>query len=76
MGLLKHHKEKLNKQKPKIVFNTVLTNKNFDKILDIIKLAYDVKCEDITFIPLIEFDENLIPLYYFLSSLLKKRVNN
>lgn len=52
-------KEKLNKEVPKIVFNTVITNRNYEKIEDIIKLADDVGCEDITFIPLIAYDETI-----------------
>ncbi len=50
-------KKELGINKPKIVFNTILHNKNYDRLDKIIEFASDVECEDITFIPLIEFDK-------------------
>jgi MoaA/NifB/PqqE/SkfB family radical SAM enzyme len=55
--LIKKEKKKLKKEKPKIVFNTVLSNKIYDKIDKLIEFASEVGCEDITFIPLIPYDE-------------------
>lgn len=55
--LIKKEKKKLKKEKPKIVFNTVLSNKIYDKIDKLIEFASGVGCEDITFIPLIPYDE-------------------
>ncbi len=51
-------KKNLRSDKPKIAFNTVLSNKIYDKIDDLIKFASQVGCENITFIPLIPFDES------------------
>lgn len=53
----KKEKKKLKTDKPKIAFNTVVLNKNFEKFLQLIKFASFVGCEDITFIPLITFDK-------------------
>ncbi|MAG50774.1 hypothetical protein CL621_04020 [archaeon] len=50
-------KRELGINKPKIVFNTILHNKNYNKLDRMIEFASDVECEDITFIPLIEFDK-------------------
>lgn len=50
-------KRKYGSDKPRIVFNTVLCNKNFNHLHDFIIFASEMDCEDITFIPLIEFDE-------------------
>jgi MoaA/NifB/PqqE/SkfB family radical SAM enzyme len=55
--IMKKEKKKLKKDKPKIVFNTVLSNKIYDKIDKLIEFASEVGCEDITFIPLIPYDE-------------------
>ena len=53
---IKKLKGDLEKDRPKIVFNTVLTNRNYQKLKEMIKLAKKVDCEDITFIPLIKFE--------------------
>jgi MoaA/NifB/PqqE/SkfB family radical SAM enzyme len=53
----KKAKKSLRSDKPKIVFNTVLNNKIYDKIDKLIEFASKVDCEDITFIPLIPYDE-------------------
>jgi MoaA/NifB/PqqE/SkfB family radical SAM enzyme len=55
--VFKKLKKKLRSDKPKIVFNTVLNNKIYDKIDKLIKFASQVECESITFIPLIPYDE-------------------
>jgi MoaA/NifB/PqqE/SkfB family radical SAM enzyme len=55
----KKQKKKLKTDKPKIVFNTVVLNKNFEILPKLIKFAKSVGCEDITFIPLISFDESV-----------------
>ncbi|MDI6826331.1 MAG: radical SAM protein [Candidatus Aenigmarchaeota archaeon] len=55
----KKQKKKLRVDKPKIVFNTVVLNKNFKKFLQLMKFAKTVDCEDITFIPLIAFDKSI-----------------
>jgi len=55
--LIKKEKKRVRKDKPKIVFNTVLSNKVYDKIDEMIRFASKVGCEDITFIPLIPYDE-------------------
>lgn len=43
---------------PKIVFNTLLSNKIYNRIDEFIDFAADTGCVDITFIPLISFDNN------------------
>ncbi len=53
----KELKKKLKSDKPQIVFNTVLHNKNYRNLDKIIKLASSVGCNDITFQPLIKFDK-------------------
>ena len=50
-------KKKLKKDKPKIVFNTVLTNRIHTSLDKMIEFASNVGCESITFIPLIAYDE-------------------
>lgn len=55
----KRQKKKLKIDKPKIVFNTVILNKNFEKVPKLIEFANRVSCEDITFIPLIAFDKSI-----------------
>lgn len=55
----KKQKKKLKTDKPKIVFNTVVLNKNFEKFPQLIKFANLVGCETITFIPLIAFDKSI-----------------
>jgi MoaA/NifB/PqqE/SkfB family radical SAM enzyme len=57
LNMIKKLKTDFKKDKPKVVFNTILTNKNYDKLKEIIKLAKKVQCEDITFIPLIKFED-------------------
>lgn len=58
LNMIKKLKSGLKKDKPRVVFNTVLSNNNYNKLKEIIKLAKKVDCEDITFIPVIKF-ENL-----------------
>jgi len=53
----KKEKKKARTEKPKIVFNTVVLNKNFESLPSLVKFASSVGCESITFIPLIIFDE-------------------
>lgn len=53
----KEYKKKIHSKKPKIVFNTVLTNKIYNRLGEMIEFASEVGCEDITFIPLIIYDE-------------------
>lgn len=48
-------KKMFNISEPKLTFNTILCNKNYDTIKDLIHLAHELKCTDITFIPLIKF---------------------
>ncbi len=55
----KRLKKESNSETPKIVFNTVLTNKNYKDISQMIEFARDVECENITFIPLIAYDESV-----------------
>ncbi|MFH8119401.1 MAG: radical SAM protein [Candidatus Aenigmatarchaeota archaeon] len=74
---IKKEKKKSRKDKPKVVFNTVLSNKIYDKIDKLIKLASEVGCEDITFIPLIPFDEEVkkLELSENQRSILNKKIN-
>jgi MoaA/NifB/PqqE/SkfB family radical SAM enzyme len=53
----KKQKRKRKTDKPKIVFNTVVLNKNFEYLPKLVKFASSVDCESITFIPLIVFDK-------------------
>jgi MoaA/NifB/PqqE/SkfB family radical SAM enzyme len=53
----KKQKRKIKTDKPKIVFNTVVLNKNFEFLPKLVKFASSVDCESITFIPLIIFDK-------------------
>lgn len=64
---IKKQKIKLKVEKPKVVFNTVILNKNFEKLQKLVEFASLVGCEDITFIPLITFDKSVEK--YKLSSL-------
>lgn len=57
MRLFKKIKEELGVSKPKLTFNTLLCNKNYNEIKQLIQLAYELKCTDITFIPLIKFGD-------------------
>jgi MoaA/NifB/PqqE/SkfB family radical SAM enzyme len=49
-------KKNLKTDKPRVVFNTVLNNKVYNKIDELTEFASQVGCEDITFIPLIPYD--------------------
>ncbi len=53
---IKNIKSKKQTSTPKIVFNTVLTNKIYNKIDKFLEYAANVGCEDITFNPLMVFD--------------------
>lgn len=55
----KREKKRVGSEKPRIVFNTVLTNRIHDKIGKMIRFAHQTGCEDITFIPLIVYDEKV-----------------
>lgn len=59
LKLFKQYKKRFSSEKPHIVFNTVLTNKIFDKIKEMIVFASEVGCEDVTFIPLIIYDDSV-----------------
>ena len=56
LRLFQTWKRKLGVRKPKIIFNTVLFNRNCDDLDELIRFAGDVECSDITLIPLIKFD--------------------
>ncbi|MAG50311.1 hypothetical protein CL621_01560 [archaeon] len=49
--LFKKYKDELKKERPSLEFSTVLTNKNYTEIIDIIKLASDIGVKVITFEP-------------------------
>ena len=74
---LKRIKKKLKTEKPRIVFNTVLTNLIYNKLEKFIKFANKVGCNDITFIPLIIYDEKIrkIELNLQQKKWLKERIN-
>jgi MoaA/NifB/PqqE/SkfB family radical SAM enzyme len=74
---LKRIKKRLKTEKPKIVFNTVLTNLIYNKIDKFIKFAGRVGCSDITFIPLIIYDEKIrkIELNLQQKNWLKEKIN-
>jgi MoaA/NifB/PqqE/SkfB family radical SAM enzyme len=76
--LIKKEKKRVREEKPKIVFNTVLSNKIYDKVDKLIKFASKVGCEDITFIPLIPYDEEArkIELNEKQKIWLKKKIEN
>lgn len=50
-------KRKLKKTKPKIEMNTVLCNKNYKQLPDIINLASRLECNYVYILPMIEFTE-------------------
>jgi len=52
MRMLNKWKIKLNKTNPKYSFHAVLTNKNYDKISEMIRLGYEVGCDGVNFEPL------------------------
>jgi len=52
LKLIKREKSILKKDKPKIAFNVVLSNKNYDKLNQMIKLANKYNCEFIKFEPI------------------------
>jgi len=54
---IKSLKAKLKKQTPVITFNTVLSNKNYDKIIGMIRLAKRVGCEEVNFEPMTTHSE-------------------
>jgi MoaA/NifB/PqqE/SkfB family radical SAM enzyme len=49
---IKRLKSRFKKQTPMITFNTVLSNKNYDKTVKIIKLAKKVGCSEVNFEPI------------------------
>lgn len=48
-------KSRLGTDLPKLTFNTVLTNRNYDRLDSILELCAEVDGTDVTFIPLIDF---------------------
>jgi len=48
-------KREMGSDKPKVVFNSVLTNRNYNQLNNILEFCADVGGEDVTFIPLIDF---------------------
>lgn len=48
-------KRELKSEEPKVVFNTVLTNRNYNQLDTVLEFCADVGGEDVTFIPLIDF---------------------
>ena len=59
LDLFKQLKNQTQSNKPKVVFNTVLCNKNFNRLDEFIRFAHTVDCKDITFIPLIQFNSEI-----------------
>ncbi len=55
MVMFREIKDELGVKKPKITFNTLLCNQNYNDLRSLIDLASDLKGTDITFIPLIKF---------------------
>lgn len=49
LKMIKILKAKLKTQKPITIFNTVLSNKNYDKIIEMIRLAKKTGCEEVNF---------------------------
>lgn len=52
-------KRKLNKDKPRITLGPVLSNKNFDKIDGFVRLAHDLRIEEVTLQPIMVPDNSL-----------------
>ncbi len=55
MRAFKRIKQEMETNTPKIVFNTVLTNRNYQQLDKILEYCASVGGEDVTFIPLIDF---------------------
>lgn len=53
----KEWKEKLKKEKPKYSIHSVLTNKNYDKLEEMIELGHELGCEGVNFEPLMIWSE-------------------
>jgi len=57
LELFLYWKERLGVGTPKIVFNSVLFRGNYSRLSELVEMAGRLGCEDITFIPLIKFDD-------------------
>ncbi|MFP4117174.1 MAG: radical SAM/SPASM domain-containing protein [Candidatus Aenigmatarchaeota archaeon] len=55
LELLKETKERNNSKRPRLRFHTVLTNKNHDKLLEMVEFADKYNCEDIKLQPMTPF---------------------
>jgi MoaA/NifB/PqqE/SkfB family radical SAM enzyme len=59
LGSFKRAKAEMRSELPKMVFNSVITNFNYSKIVGIVELAAKYGVEDITFMPLIGYDDGI-----------------
>ena len=57
LNLIQKWKQKLKTDNPKVIFNTVICKSNYKKFDKLIKLAQNIGCEDITFIPLVTYED-------------------
>lgn len=57
LRLINHFKKEKRVEKPKIRFNTVLTNKNYDKLTELIEMANYFNCEDLQLQPMTPFTD-------------------
>lgn len=57
LNLFQFLKKKLGSERPLIVFNSVLTSRNYNQLDKLVEYAHNVGCSDITFIPLIGFPD-------------------
>jgi len=57
MGLFKKWKQNLGKKKPVYSFHTVLTNKNYDKVSEMVKWGAELGCEGVMFDPIIAWSD-------------------
>jgi len=53
----KEWKEKLGKDKPNYSIHSVLTNKNYDKLEEMVRLGHELRCSGVNFEPLIVWSE-------------------
>lgn len=54
----KRYKDKLNSERPEIALNSVLTEKNYRQLPELVKFASKVGCNDLTLFPLIDADKH------------------
>lgn len=59
LEFFKKAKEEMRSCLPKIVFNSVITNSNYGRIAGLVELAAKYGVENITFMPLIGYDESV-----------------